>query len=145
MGLFKKIAKRVLKKINPPTTTPRPVSTQPRDESKNHLANIECTAQELRERIEAGESVIVIDVREDQELRSSGIIPGSMHYPLRELATRWEELKEANEVVCYCAGGARSYNAAMLLRENGIFNATSMEGGFANWRAIGGSSEPWNG
>ena len=54
---------------------------------------------------------------------------------------RWEELKDANEVVCYCAGGARSYNAAMLLRQNGIFNATSMEGGITAWKAIGADGE----
>ena len=151
MGLLRRIAKKIVQTISSSTPeSPPPVSrehrpTPPKDESQNNLSNIECTAQELRERLEAGEEVIIIDVREDQELRASGIIPNAQHFPLRQLPSRWEELKHANEVVCYCAGGARSYNAAMLLRERGIFNATSMEGGFATWRAIGGSSEPWNG
>ena len=149
MGLFRKIAKRLVRRTNnspsSPPRAPRPVPSAPRDESTNKLANIECTAQELKERMDAGEEVIIIDVRESHEIQSSGIIPGAQHFPLRELPARWEELKEANEVVCYCAAGARSYNAAMLLRERGIFNATSMDGGFATWRAIGGASEKWSG
>jgi len=90
----------------------------------------------LWERIQAGEPVIVVDVREDFELKQSGFLKDSIHIPLRELPTRWEELKDANEIVCYCAAGARSYNAAMLLRDNGLFNATSLEGGIAAWKAI---------
>jgi len=146
MGIFRKIAKRLIGRTgDSPSPQRPPVRSAPRDESNNSLANIECTAQELKERMEAGEEVIVIDVRESHEIQSSGIIPGAKHFPLRELPARWEELKEANEVVCYCAAGARSYNAAMLLRERGIFNATSMDGGFATWRAIGGPSEKWSG
>ena len=102
----------------------------------SQLASIECGAQEVRERLEAGEPVVIIDVREIYELEQSGIIPQAKHIPLRELSTRWVELKDENEIVCYCAAGARSLNAAMLLRENGLFNATSMEGGFAAWKAI---------
>ena len=100
------------------------------------MATIECGAQELWERVQAGESVIIVDVREDFERVQSGFLEGALHIPLRELSTRWEELKEANEIVCYCAAGARSYNAAMLLRDNGLFNATSLEGGIAAWKAI---------
>lgn len=146
--MLRKIAKKILNRIsNTPsesTGSPQPYTPpSPKPTNETDLSNIECTAQELRERLEAGEEIIIIDVREAPELESSGIIPGAKHYPLRELPTRWEDFSNANEVVCYCAGGARSYNAAMLLREKGIFNATSVEGGFAKWRAIGGVSEGW--
>jgi rhodanese-related sulfurtransferase len=136
--------RRIIKKLvgrssKPPSKSrPTPPERPVKDES---MANIECGPQELRERLEAGEPVIIIDVREDYEIKAHGKIPTSAHYPLRELPVRWEELKDANEVVCYCAGGARSYNAAMLLRRNGIFNATSMEGGITAWKAIGAEVE----
>ena len=150
MGLFRKIAKKIINRTSGSSTKPQTVSKSTPSTSATptksgpDLSNIECTAQELRERREAGEDLIIIDVREAPELQSSGIIPGSKHYPLRELPTRWEDFKDANEVICYCAGGTRSYNAAMLLRDKGIFNATSVAGGFATWRAIGGESEAWS-
>jgi len=142
---IKSIIKRILRPnadIDQPTQETRASSAhdaeQTTEDMGSKLASIECGAQELRERIEAGEPVVLIDVREIYELEQSGIIPEAKHIPLRELSTRWIELKDENEIICYCAAGARSLNAAMLLRDNGLFNATSMEGGIAAWKAIGG-------
>ena len=101
------------------------------------LANIEAGAQEVRERMEAGEPVTLLDVREPFET-AGGVVPGAILIPLGQLAARWRELEGANEVVCYCASGARSLQAAALLRGNGLFNATSMEGGISQWMALGG-------
>ena len=145
--MIRRLAKKIIRKaLNRETTltkqpqraneTPLPSEPEPNVD----LSNIECGAQELRERLEAGEDVIIVDVRERYEMENHGMIESAIHIPLRELPTRWEELKEANEVVCYCAAGARSYNAAMFLREKGLFNATSMDGGMAEWRAIGAAS-----
>lgn len=101
------------------------------------LANIEAGAQEVKERMEAGEPVTLLDVREPFET-AGGVVPGATLIPLGQLAARWRELEGANEVVCYCASGARSLQAAALLRGNGLFNATSMEGGISQWMALGG-------
>ena len=92
-----------------------------------------------RERLDAGEQIVVVDVRTDGEV-ASGTLPNAKHIPLHELEARWQELKEANEIVCYCAAGMRSLKAAQLLREKGLFNATSMEGGINAWREIGGAT-----
>jgi rhodanese-related sulfurtransferase len=101
------------------------------------LANIEAGAQEVRERMDAGEPVTVLDVREPFET-AGGILPGAILIPLGQLPARWREVEGANEIVCYCASGMRSLRAAALLRENGLFNATSMEGGISQWMAVGG-------
>lgn len=141
MGLLRSIAKRILGRADGPSTSdvlptaPAPMPAPVADGAS--LATMECGAQELRERLEAGETMTLLDVREPFET-ASGILPGALQIPLRELSARWEELKSADEIVCYCAAGARSYNAAMLLRKNGLINATSLEGGVTNWRAIGG-------
>jgi rhodanese-related sulfurtransferase len=101
------------------------------------LANIECDPQELKERLGAGEDIVLLDVRTDAEV-SGGQIPKALHIPLDQLPERWEVVKDANEVVCYCAGGMRSLKAAELLRGHGVFNATSLEGGLGAWTGIGG-------
>ncbi len=143
MGLLRSIAKRILGRSGGSSSSEvlptAPKEAPPPVADGASLATIECGPQELRERLEAGETITIVDVREPFETQS-GVIPGAIEILLRELSTRWEELKSADEIVCYCAAGARSYNAAMMLRKNGLINATSLEGGITAWRAIGGST-----
>ena len=144
MGLLRSIAKRILGRggDRPSSGDVLPSAPAPSEApiaDGASLATMECGAQELRERLEAGETVTLVDVREPFET-DTGTLAGALLIPLRELSTRWEELKDADEIVCYCAAGARSYNAAMLLRKNGLINATSLEGGITAWRAIGGET-----
>jgi len=143
MGLLRRAAKRVLRKVSgeggpPPSAAPRPAAApaQPVDSGPD-MANIECGAQELKERLDAGESPVVVDVRQPQET-SGGIIPGAILIPLGQLEREWEQLKDADEIVCYCALGARSLQAAGFLRMQGLFNATSMDGGMHAWHEAGG-------
>jgi rhodanese-related sulfurtransferase len=110
---------------------------EPVVENAETLSTIECGAQEMKERLEAGEPVTVVDVREPSET-GGGIIPGAIRIPLGQLQARWEELKDENEIVCYCAAGARSLQAAYFLREKGLFNATSLDGGISAWMEVGG-------
>ena len=105
------------------------------------LANLDAGAQEVKERVDAGEPVVILDVREPRET-AHGVIPGARVIPLGELEARWKELEDCNEIVCYCAHGQRSRTAATLLRKKGLFNATSLEGGVAAWQALGGALAP---
>ena len=110
---------------------------EPVVENAEALSTIEAGAQEVKERLDAGEPVTMLDVREPSET-AGGIIPGAIRIPLGQLQARWEEVKDANEIVCYCAVGARSLQAAHFLREKGIFNATSLDGGMSAWMELGG-------
>ena len=105
------------------------------------MANIECGGQELYERVSAGEGICIVDVRTPGEV-AGGVIPGALHIPLGELERRWGELRDEDEVVLYCAAGMRSFNAAMLLRQKGILNATSLAGGLPAWSSAGGAIGP---
>lgn len=129
----------------PPAAAPRSTTTTGTVDSPvadgEALATLEAGAQEVKERIDAGEPVVLLDVREPHET-AGGIIPGAKIIPLGQLQARWEELKDCNEVVCYCAIGARSYAAAGFLREKGLFNATSMDGGISAWMDLGGKITP---
>lgn len=148
MGLLRNVARKLLGRDQPAapaadtraraSTPPPRAATPPEPVADGEaLATLEAGAQEVKERIDAGETVVLLDVREPFETQG-GIIPGARLIPLGQLPARWEELKDCNEVVCYCAAGARSYGAATFLREKGLFNATSMEGGIAAWSQIGG-------
>ncbi len=110
---------------------------EPVVENAEALSTIECGVQEVKERLDAGEPVTMLDVREPSET-AGGIIPGALRIPLGQLRERWVEVKNANEVVCYCAMGARSLQAAHFLREQGLFNATSLDGGISAWMEVGG-------
>jgi len=147
MGLLRKVGRKVLNTVldrtphvpaGPPTS--RPAQTNAGD-SGAEMANIECGAQELKERLDAGESVVVLDVREPHET-DNGVIPGAILIPLGQLDTDWIQVKDANEVVAYCALGARSLKAAAFLRSKGVFNATSMDGGIIAWTNAGGTTIP---
>jgi rhodanese-related sulfurtransferase len=125
---------------SPTTPTRRSVPSSPVAGSgidSSTLSGLECGVAELAERLEAGEYVTVVDVRQPEEV-ANGTLSGALTIPLGELDARWEELKECNEVVCYCATGKRSKSAAMKLRALGIMNATSLEGGVAAWTQYGG-------
>lgn len=141
--MLRRIVKRVVGKLRGSAarvTTPPPPAPPPTPEpiaQAETMASINADVQEVRERVEAGEPVTLLDVRTDGEV-ASGRIPGAKHIPLDQLADRWKELENCNEVVCYCAAGMRSLRAAELLRDRGLFNATSMDGGIALWKQQGG-------
>ena len=152
MGLLRRAVKRAIRRVSggggpPPSASAgpappqRPAAKPQPAEPEVDLSNIECGAQELKERLDAGESPVIVDVRQPQET-AGGVIPGAKLIPLGELEQRWSELQAANEIVCYCALGARSLQAAGFLRSKGLFNATSMDGGFVAWRDVGGETVP---
>ncbi|MCB9741913.1 MAG: rhodanese-like domain-containing protein [Alphaproteobacteria bacterium] len=148
MGRIRRLAGRLLKKVSggdasgdvpPPPPQPRytPEPSAPAVAPAASLATIDCGAQELKERLEAGEQILVVDVRTAGEV-AGGVLPGAIHIPLNELEERWEELRSADEIVCYCAAGMRSDTAATVLRQKGLINATSLVGGVGSWTGIGG-------
>lgn len=98
------------------------------------LARLSAGAQEVRERLGAGEPVVLLDVRDAAEVARDGIA-GAVAIPIDELPARWEELRYRDEVVCVSNRGERSLRAARLLREKGLFNATSLDGGLEAWIA----------
>jgi len=144
--MLRRLVKRVVGKLRGSAvrvTTPPPPAPPPTPEplaEAEALASIDSDVQEVRERVEAGEPVTLLDVRTDAEV-AEGKIPGAIHIPLDQLEARWAEVEKCNEIVCYCRSGRRSLTAATLLRDKGLFNATSLEGGFLAWTEQGGPVE----
>src|SRR6478609_3419361 len=93
------------------------------------------TCEELKERMDKGETLTVIDVREPYEFEEFNI--GAQLIPLGEIPSRLEELAHLKneEVIVHCRSGARSGNAKMFMMENGFTNVRNLIGGMVQWQA----------
>jgi adenylyltransferase/sulfurtransferase len=95
-------------------------------------AHGDITVQELKARIDRGEHLLVIDVREPFEFEICRI-PGAVLIPLAQLPSRLGELDPTSEVILQCKVGARSARAAAFLEAQGFANARNLTGGILAW------------
>lgn len=101
------------------------------------------TVSDFRNQIERGESLAVLDVREDEE-RAYCAIPlppsvANLHVPMAELPARLDAIRAASgsaPLVVYCHHGFRSMNAARWLASRGLVNVQNLEGGIDAWSEI---------
>ena len=92
----------------------------------------------LKERLDRGEPLVVVDVREREEW-VQGHIPGARFIPRGLLELQIEDAVPDREtpIALYCAGGVRSALAALSLRRMGYKHVVSVVGGFAAWKNAG--------
>ncbi|MES2558191.1 MAG: rhodanese-like domain-containing protein [Bacteroidota bacterium] len=92
------------------------------------------TCQELKERMDKGENLIIIDVREVHEFEEFNI--GAQLIPLGEIPYKLDELAHLKneEIILHCRSGNRSGNAKMFMMENGFTNVRNLLGGMIEWR-----------
>ncbi|GJL77145.1 MAG: sulfurtransferase [Nitrospinaceae bacterium] len=95
----------------------------------------------LKKRMDDGEDICLVDVREAWE-HSLAAIPGSEHIPLGELADRVQELLYEENIVVYCHIGERSYRGAVILMESGFKNVHNLIGGIDGWSQVVDPSVP---
>ena len=94
-------------------------------------SDLAITPLELKRRLDAGDKLVVLDVREPQEYQINRI-PGSVLIPLGEVPRRYAELDPDVEIVAQCKMGQRSAKAADFLRSVG-FNVKNLTGGILAW------------
>jgi MoaD family protein len=92
----------------------------------------EVTVEELRAKLDRGEDVHVLDVREPNEYQICRI-PGSKLIPLGELSNRTAELDRGQELIVHCKMGGRSAKAVALLQERGFTRVRNLTGGILAW------------
>jgi len=90
------------------------------------------TPAELKRRLEAGEDLLLLDVREPEEVALCRI-EGSLCIPLGELARRHVELDPLHATVCVCHHGVRSARAAAALAQRGFERLYNLSGGIDRW------------
>src|SRR5216684_5424494 len=96
------------------------------------MDELEITPAGMKARIERGENLVLIDVREQWE-HDLCRIEGAKLVPLGSLAASLNTLPDVEEVICYCHHGMRSLDAAAWLRFQGIEKAKSLAGGIERW------------
>ncbi|OKP80025.1 MULTISPECIES: rhodanese-like domain-containing protein [Paenibacillus] len=89
------------------------------------------TAGQLRQRLESGEDLVLIDVREDDEV-AFGMIPGAQHIPMGEIPQHTDELPKEAELIFICRSGARSQRVCEYLQQFG-FKTSNLSGGMIDW------------
>ena len=95
----------------------------------------ELTAAEVKRRLDAGERLHLIDVRQPEE-HAIARIEGSQLVPMAEIPNHLQELEErADEapLVVFCHHGMRSANVVQWLRGQGITECQNMAGGIDAW------------
>ena len=99
----------------------------------------EITAEELKRRLNAGESVFLLDVRQPWEYDQAKL-PNSVLHPLNRLGSEIEDLQQqipaGATVVVYCHHGMRSLTGAALLLAAGVANVCSLRGGIDAWSVL---------
>jgi rhodanese-related sulfurtransferase len=92
------------------------------------------TVTELKDRLDKGENILIIDVREPHEYALSNI--NGVHIPLGNLPSAIDSLPEDKnqEIIVHCRSGARSANAAAFLRQQGFTNVRNLLGGILEWK-----------
>jgi sulfur-carrier protein adenylyltransferase/sulfurtransferase len=94
----------------------------------------EITPSELKARLDRGEPLTIVDVREPHEWEIGNLEPyGAKLIPLGELPERHGEIDPAGEVVLHCRSGARSAKALKFLRERGYERLHNLAGGILAW------------
>ena len=91
----------------------------------------EITSKEVQEKLENGEKLNLIDVRELEEIQT-GHIAGITHIPVGSIESRINELSKDKPYIIVCRSGARSGRATEFLQSQG-FDVTNMVGGMLSW------------
>jgi adenylyltransferase/sulfurtransferase len=87
--------------------------------------------KELKKRIDAGEDVFILDVREPYEYQIAQI--GGKLIPQNDVPQRLNEIPRDREIVVQCRSGARSQRIAELLKQSGYTQVVNLAGGILAW------------
>lgn len=95
---------------------------------------MEITATELKERLDKGDEIVLLDIRQEFELRIA-CLDNTLHIPGEEVAARLGELEGFREkdIVVYCRTGTRSQRTTEFLLSRGFEKVFNLTGGIYAW------------
>ncbi len=96
----------------------------------------ELSARELKQLVDAGVELDLVDIREPYEWKIANLEPyGARLLPMGQLGQHLDELRSGRPVVLYCHSGQRSARALSALREAGLTGLSHLKGGITAWSA----------
>ncbi len=96
------------------------------------MTELEITPAELKQKLDAGEKLVLIDVREPWEHEICRI-DGARLLPMRMIPANLQSLDVDELVICYCHHGMRSLDVTVWLQKQGVESARSLAGGIERW------------
>lgn len=96
------------------------------------MDDLEISAAEVKRRMDSGEKLLLVDVREPWEYETCRI-EGAKLIPMGTIPANLQALDVEEDVICYCHHGQRSLDVAVWLRRQGIEGAKSLAGGIDRW------------
>jgi rhodanese-related sulfurtransferase len=134
-----RILRRVSRRIRRSKSPAAPASVGSAGESEAfelpeppELPDLEVDAELLDRWVDEGHRFILIDIREPYEIRQ-GHLEGAWLIPMNQVPERMGSLPRDRSIVLYCAAGVRSFDVSYYLREQGIQDVWSLDGGVAAW------------
>jgi sulfur-carrier protein adenylyltransferase/sulfurtransferase len=97
-------------------------------------SNGDITVEELKKRLDRGDRIFILDVRNQPEFAICRIESSTL-VPLPELPQRFAELDRDREMIVHCKSGMRSAKAVAFLREQGFTKVRNLKGGILEWAA----------
>ncbi len=106
---------------------------QPPTQQETRLMNgiPQVTVHELKQRMDAGEDLLILDVREPYEYRIANI--GGTLIPMNDVPRRMDEIERHRDVVVQCLSGGRSQRVAEFLKQAGYEKVSNLAGGIRAW------------
>jgi rhodanese-related sulfurtransferase len=89
------------------------------------------TPEELKKKLEAGENIEMVDVREDEEV-AQGMVPGAKHIRMGTIPDNIHLFNKDTEYIFICRSGRRSENVCHYLQDQG-YKVRNMVGGMLEW------------
>lgn len=93
-------------------------------------------AKELKAKLDAGEKIVLVDCREQEEWDEAHI-PNAIFMPLSTFQDNFNKLDPNAQIVMQCRSGKRSLTACQILQENDYEDLTNLEGGILDWKEQG--------
>jgi rhodanese-related sulfurtransferase len=96
------------------------------------MNDLEILPSDVKQRLDRGEKMMLIDVREPHEYAICHI-EGAILIPMGTIPANLQKLDTDEDVICFCHHGMRSMDVANWLRAQGVKSAKSMAGGIDRW------------
>ena len=128
-----------IKRKEPSQTEATGAAPPPPEPEPQPIRISELTPYELKARLDNGDELVVVDMRQAWEYEA-GHIPGAKHMFIQEIPTRYNELPQNTTVVFQCWHGNTSLDAAGFLIHNGWDDSRvfSLSGGISGWTSTFG-------